>query len=247
MVGVPAGATLLAVPASVTAGATATVSGAVYDGVGDPVAGTAVVLAAGAGTLAAASLTTGADGSFSTVWTAPGSPGAVALTATVQGSAVSAGTVALVTAAGVSVAGTTSAAIPSPPPSGSPVTVGGPGSGTPDTSVAVAGLNGDVAVSEYGGNPEPGATLSFTGGGTFFDVGLADATLTASASLTVSRCAGAAAGDAFYWWNGTAWQPVSPAAVFSGVCLSVTLSGSSSPPSSSWAGRRSWAARQPRR
>ena len=122
----------------------------------------------------------------------------------------------------------------SPPAPTGPVVIGGSGTGTPNTQVAVVGLSGTVTVKEYGGNPNPAASLPFRSAGAYFDVRLGGPTLTFSASLTVSRCAGVQAGDSLYWFNAAAgpagaWQPVRPGATVVGGCLETTLSANSSP------------------
>ncbi|MDA8335990.1 MAG: plastocyanin/azurin family copper-binding protein, partial [Peptococcaceae bacterium] len=100
------------------------------------------------------------------------------------------------------------------------------------TTTATAGdiTGGELLVSDYasGADPVTGALSAATG--TYFDVLLTNAALGSSPSVTISQYVGSSgSGDTLDWWNGTAWEPVSPSATYVNGYLSVTLNGTSSP------------------
>ena len=204
-------------PSPVRAGATATVTGAVYDSAGQPVARAIVSLTASAGTLGSLTAMTDAGGGFSTTLTAPASAQAVTVTASENGSANSA--VVLVVPASVSVAASGS---------GTSLTPGGAAAVSVANARALAtGGTGTLSLAQYAQGGNPAAAASFSATGVYFDVSLsAGATFT---GVTVSECDGAASGQTVYWWNGKTWAAVTPAATYGGGCLTLDINGSSSP------------------
>lgn len=99
--GPPAAIQLSSSAGSVRTGATAVLTGKVTDAHGNPVAGASVILSASGGSLAPATVQTGADGSFSTTLTAPEAAGTVTVAAA---------------SAGISASASVTVAAPAPPP-----------------------------------------------------------------------------------------------------------------------------------
>jgi hypothetical protein len=109
--------------------------------------------------------------------------------------------------------------LPAVPPA--PSTTTGHSSASSDTQTAIAeaktttsGVDatatgvGAITVAKYVTNPT--STKPSTGSGEFFDVKIS--TSNSFASLAITDC-DLDGGDALYWWTGTAFKPVSPAAV----------------------------------
>ncbi len=120
-------------------------------------------------------------------------------------------------------------------------TAGGGGSATPDTTAQATGGIGSVATGAYAGDPEPGAAESFQSAGGYFDVAVAPGST--FADLTVTQC-GLAAGDALYWWDGSAWAAVSPQS-FAGGCITADLNTATSSPTIAQLGGTPFAAGLP--
>lgn len=207
----PAAVTLLADPSQAAPGAPVTISGAVHDGAGDPVAGAVVDLSTTAGSLDALSVPTAADGSYSTTLTMPPAGGAT-LAASVEGASPSLTAMAIVTPPGITVTGTATGA----------TTAGGTGATAPTTARGTGG-SGSITVSEYSG--DPGGPPTFTAAGAYFDVALAPGST--YSTLTITQC-GVAAGQQLYWWNGSAWAPASVRSATGG-CATATVTAASSP------------------
>ena len=108
---------------------------------------------------------------------------------------------------------------------GTPATAGGSGSTTANTSASATGGTGSVTVQTFSDNPGP-VTGAFTSSGTYFDVSLSSANTFTGA--TIQEC-GVAAGALLYWLQGSTWAAASPAASFSGGCLTFTATSTSSP------------------
>lgn len=142
----PARVVLGMVPGSLQVGAAATVTGRVYDAGGHPLGGITVDLAATAGTLGSASVTTDPSGGFTAAYTAPRSSGNVWLGASIPGTLIS-GTDEMTILAGQAAALT----IDLSPAS---VTAGG--------TVSVSG-----SVSDSHGNPVGGAAVRLSGSAGF--------------------------------------------------------------------------------
>ncbi len=156
----------LSAPATVGAGLSASVAGAVYGSASTALSGVGVQLNASQGALAPASVTSAADGGFSATFTAPTTTGKVTLTAavpgtspTVQGSAsvlVVAGPAAEVTLqapAGVVVAGTATV---------SGKVVDQYGNGVPGATVDLSASAGTVAPSSVTTGSDGSFQASFT-------------------------------------------------------------------------------------
>ncbi len=93
------------------------------------------------------------------------------------------------------------------------------------TTVTASG-NGVVNLGQYSGNPEAGALESTTG--VYFDANLSPGnTFT---GVTVNAC-DLNGGDSLSWWDGTAWQAVTPQSYVAGTpsCVTADLTSSSSP------------------
>jgi hypothetical protein len=134
------------------------------------------------------------------------------------------------------------AAVPAPPSpprgsissdSGSSSTATGTAAASNDGTAASATGVGALTVAQYASNPAGAA--SFNAAGEYFDVELSTGNSFAGASISACNLNG---GNALEWWSPTAsngagaWLPVSPTPTYTAgppACLSIALSGSSSP------------------
>jgi hypothetical protein len=189
--GPPATATLALAPATVAAGATTTVSGAVYDAGGHAVSGTMVDLLLAGNVIATTE--TGGDGGYSATLASPATAGTYTVTAEVAGNALATGTLTVINP-GITITGADT----------EPRTARVSG-----TTAEAGGGTGAVTVQSYSGNPGP--VPSFTSDGKYFDVSLAAGST--FASVTITQCS-ASAGDQLYWLDGRGWAAVSPGAQF---------------------------------
>jgi hypothetical protein len=89
-----------------------------------------------------------------------------------------------------------------------------------------ANEEGAVTVSQYGSDPV--GSPSFSAPGEYFDVQVASGS--SFASLTITDC-NLNGGTGLEWWNGGAWEPVTPTSYTAGppACVSATISSTSSP------------------
>ena len=125
-----------------------------------------------------------------------------------------------VTQAGVTVTGTASGSSSGGTASAS---IGGSGSGTPgSTSVSAAG-SGTVIVSLF--DADPAGLASFSSNGAYFDVYITHDSSFSAVTILACNLNG---NSEVLWWNGSAWAAVSPQSYSNG-CVSMALSGSSSP------------------
>lgn len=218
----PSAVTLLLSPSLPQAGGRVTVSGAVYDAYGNPVAGATVDLTLGG--QASGSPTTGAAGSYSAALTAPSTVGTYLLAATVAGtsSTVTQSLTLTVLAQGVTIRGTSAASA-----SHGSATAGGSGSPTPETAATASGGTGTVTVRTFSGDPGPAAT--FRSAGTYFDVQVSPGS--SFTGVQVTQC-GLGPRESLMWLDGTTWTPVSPAATFSDLtgCVTFTAEASGTSP-----------------
>jgi hypothetical protein len=91
---------------------------------------------------------------------------------------------------------------------------------------------GGVTVAQYGTNPEK--STGFTSAGVYFDVAISSPNTFSSVTITECNLKG---GSLLFWWNGTSYVPVSPAATFDAEgCLTFTVTSSSAPSLSALAG-----------
>lgn len=213
-------------PVSVATGGTTTVSGAVYGASGATVPGASVNFslargdAGSTGILSASTATTDANGAFSTVLTAPGTPGAVTVTATVYGTTYQAQDIVVVVPGAVATAASNFAPI-----SGCDVAT----ATAAEVSATACGTGGLVVV-QYSAIPS-GISAPTNGAGYFDAAASAGNSFT---SMIITKC-NAQASDGLDWWNpGTsAWQGVSPAASVTfdaGTgCLQFTVGSATSP------------------
>ena len=215
-------------PAMITSGSPQSVTFTVRDQYGDGMAG-ATVQCAVTGTLqtsdlGAASATTNSSGQATVRYTDGTAGDSGTVTCNVSGSPTVRTATGILTVAnpGVQITGAETGATTDP---AAPATAGGTGSTTANTSASASGGTGSVTVQTFSANPGP-VTGAFTSSGTYFDVSLSSANTFNSA--TIQEC-GVAAGGLLYWLQGSTWAPVSPAASFSGGCLTFMASSSSSP------------------
>ncbi len=96
---------------------------------------------------------------------------------------------------------------------------------TADVTVTATG-NGVVNLGQYGGNPEAGALESTTG--VYFDVNLSPGNTFTGATVRACNLNG---GDSLSWWDGAAWEPVTPQSYAAGPpsCVTAPLTSTSSP------------------
>lgn len=205
---------------------TVSVTVSAADAFGNPIAGLPVnfLYVNDSGTdLRAAANVTASDGSYTDSFQVPATQGSITISVSTPSPALTATTAIFVTSAPGLVTQAGGVYIQPGGASSLHLTSGG----ITDTKVAASGLTGTVTAADYSGDPAG----AFSTGTAFFDVHLGNATLTNSASLTISQCAGVSSSETLYWWNGTAWTAVSPAATFDAAtgCLSTTLTASSSP------------------
>jgi len=124
---------------------------------------------------------------------------------------------------------------PSPPPSPSGATSSqncssSSSSGTCNTTndqTTVSGSGeGAVTVSQYPSDPV--SSPSFSTSGEYFDVQVASGS--SFSSLTITDC-NLNGGTSLEWWNGGAWEPVTPTSYTAGppACVSAAISSTSSP------------------
>jgi hypothetical protein len=98
---------------------------------------------------------------------------------------------------------------------------------TNDGTTVTANEEGAVTVSQYGSDPV--GSPSFSAPGEYFDVQVASGS--SFASLTITDC-NLNGGTGLEWWNGGAWEPVSPAPTYTAgppACVSATIDSTSSP------------------
>jgi len=121
---------------------------------------------------------------------------------------------------------------PPPAPAGTVRSVSGTSSSVAGTATARDGAFGAAAsgvgaltVATYGSAPDP-VNGTFSDSGSFFDVRVA--TGSAFASVLVSDCS-PGTGTQLYWFDGTAYVPVSPPATLNGGCLGFRATATSSP------------------
>ena len=220
--GSPSDVTTLLSPSLPQVGGSVTVSGAVYDAYGNPVAGVTVDLTLDG--QASGSATTGSAGGYSAALMAPSTAGAYALTATVAGTspAVTESLTLTVLAQSVTSTGTSTATA-----SGGSATAGGSGGPTPETAASASGGTGTVTVRTFSGDPGPAAT--FRSAGTYFDVQVSPGS--SFTGVQVTQC-GVGSRESLVWLDGTTWTPLSPAATFDDMtgCLTFTASASGTSP-----------------